>query len=194
MINEDGINIHGNVIDNKATYRKKGRKIIFGRNHPAFLHRGDTYYLTDISVYADGMIYCWEWVTIEEFKEKLLKKEIVTKLPENAQISLHLILHCNVSNILYKVPESEFFKDVLDTIEELNGRATSIVNFIKAKKQFWENQTPENKELYHNTFKNMPAHKMKYVLGGRDKKYFREIGIKVYELVYDLDDHPDNQN
>ena len=110
--------------------------MIRGKHLPAFIHNGG-YYLTNIAVYADGMIYCWEMVDVEGFIKKLKSGWVVTSLPEDAEVSVSDVTAFTAKNILFRVPESEFLKEVLDVIEELNDRPTSMIKFIRAKQVYW---------------------------------------------------------
>ena len=48
----------------------------------AFIRNGGTYFLTDLLIYADGMVDCWGLETLEGFAGKLASGWVATDLPE----------------------------------------------------------------------------------------------------------------
>ena len=170
-----------------TTYRIVDDKIIFGVFLPAFIHNV-TYHFTNIAVYKDGMIDCWGLVDFDGFLEKVNSGWVATTLPENADVSFSRITDFKATEILYSVPESEFVKDVLDAIEELNDRPSSLCIFWEAKKAFWENPTENNRRTMLETFEKVPHHRKKFVTNPRDRKYFKEQGIKSYDTVWEFND------
>ncbi|MBK3558481.1 DUF1768 domain-containing protein, partial [Streptomyces sp. MBT56] len=58
------------MIGRRITHRIAGGVRIPGTWRHAFI-RNNGYFLTDLFIYADGLIDCWGLVTIEEFEEKL---------------------------------------------------------------------------------------------------------------------------
>jgi hypothetical protein len=163
-------------------------RMIPGKFLPAFIKNGGCYYLTDIAIYVDGVIYCWEMVDVEGFIRKLDAGWVVTSLPEGAEVSLSNLTHFTARDILFRVPESEFLKEVLDVIEELNGRPTSLHKFIRAKQIYWDEPSEEHSELMLEAFGKVPHHRKKFVLNERDKRYLRERGVKSYSTVWELDE------
>ena len=164
-----------------------GGQMVRGQLLPAFINNGG-YHLTNIAVYADGMIYCWEMVDIEGFIKKLNSRWVVTSLPEDAEVSVSGVTAFTAKNILFRVPESEFLKEVIDVIEELNDRPTSAMKFIRAKQLYWSEPTEENSRLMLEAFENVPHHKKKHALTERDKKYLKEQGVKTHSTVWELDE------
>ncbi|MEV6855354.1 hypothetical protein AB0M89_16300 [Streptomyces microflavus] len=58
------------MIGRRITYRTADGVRIPGTWRHAFIRNG-SYFLTDLFIYADGLIDCWGLVTLEEFEEKL---------------------------------------------------------------------------------------------------------------------------
>jgi hypothetical protein len=116
------------TLKSNITFRIVDDQQVLGAFLTVFIHNGD-YHLTKIAVYADGMIDCWGLVDFNEFVRKVRSGWIVTTLPEEAKVSVSQITSFTANEILYSVPESEFIKEVLDTIEELNERPCSLELF-----------------------------------------------------------------
>jgi hypothetical protein len=167
------------------TFRIVNDKPVLGVFLTAFINNG-AYYLTKIGVYADGMIDCWGLVDFEGFIRKAKSGWVVTMLPEGAEVGISDFTMFTANKMLYSVPESEFIKEVLDAIEELNARPSSMLLFVEAKKKYWNSPTEENQKLMHEAFEKVPHHKNKFVTNPRDRKYFKEQGIKSYDTVWEL--------
>jgi hypothetical protein len=60
---------------------------IEGTWRPAFIKNGDTYFLTDLKIYADGLIDCWGLVDIDGFREKVRSGWVATSLSEGGRAS-----------------------------------------------------------------------------------------------------------
>ncbi|MYV61940.1 DUF1768 domain-containing protein, partial [Streptomyces sp. SID4931] len=76
------------MIGRRITYRIADGVRIPGTWRHAFIRNG-RYFLTDLFIYADGLIDCWGLVTIEEFEEKLRTGWVATTLPDGAEASAH---------------------------------------------------------------------------------------------------------
>jgi hypothetical protein len=76
-----------------ATRQRKWRNVdgerIEGTWRHAFIRNGRDYYLTDLFIYADGMVDYWGLVTLEEFEGKLASGWVATTLDEGARASAH---------------------------------------------------------------------------------------------------------
>lgn len=56
------------------------------------VHHNVTHYLTDLLVYADGMVDCWGWVTQEQFRGKVESGWVTTTVPPGEPVSADLSL------------------------------------------------------------------------------------------------------
>ncbi|MCX4403273.1 hypothetical protein OG840_15880 [Streptomyces sp. NBC_01764] len=77
------------MIGNRITSRKADGIRIPGTWRHAFIRNGGTFFLTDLVIYADGLIDCWGLVTVDEFEQKLRSGWVATDLPEGAEASAH---------------------------------------------------------------------------------------------------------
>lgn len=171
-----------------VTYRLVDGAMVLGKLRKAFIHNCESYHLTNIGIYADGLIYCWEWVDLEGFRQKLASGWVTTILPENAKVSIQPFFDFTATEVLYRIPEAEFFKEVADIIEELNSRPTSMHIFVAAKQKYWSEPSEENRRLMHATFERVPHHLKKFLLNARDYRHFEEHGLKTYRTVWDFNE------
>lgn len=68
------------MIGERITYRTADGIRVPGTWRHAFIRNGD-HYLTDLCVYADGLIDCWGLVTLDEFERKPRSGWVATRLP-----------------------------------------------------------------------------------------------------------------
>ncbi|MEU3561851.1 hypothetical protein [Kitasatospora sp. NPDC006786] len=60
-----------------------------------FIRNGGNYFLTDLLIYADGLIDCWGLVTVEEFAEELRSGWVATTFEDGARASAHHVAAWN---------------------------------------------------------------------------------------------------
>ena len=129
----------------------------------AFIHNG-WYFVSEIKVYQDGMINCWDWVDFEGFKQKIKQGWVVTTLPDSAPVSVSHLVRFTATEIQTFVKGEEFIKEVADAIEELNGRPTSMDKCQKAFQRFQEEHSEEVRRQIQETYEAVPEHLRWFVL------------------------------
>lgn len=135
----------------------------------AFIHNGP-YFLTEITVYQDGLIDCWELVDIEGFERKIVEGWVVTAVPEGAHVDIGQLAHLTATDVQGWVLEREFVKEVRDAIERLNGRPTSDDRCQDAYRRFMETPTGETRAVLAAAYEAVPAHLRQYLLHDMDVK------------------------
>lgn len=137
----------------------------------AFIHNGD-YFLTEIKIYADGKVDCWELVDFEAFKQKVRSGWVVTQLPESARVTISGISSFVAKDVRCFVDPEEFIKEVAEEIEKLNGRPTAADRCLVAYEAFQKEQTEITREKLKQEYETIPEHLRRYVLGDMDRKDF----------------------
>jgi len=162
-------------------HRTAGDIAVPGTYLQAFIKNGDHYFVTEIKIYRDGSIDCWELVDFEGFKEKVRQGWVRTRVPNGARISTMLsTLNFTVSEVRGGVEESEFVKQVADEIAALNGRPTSADICQSCLRKYQESPTEEHKAALRAAYDNVPVH-MRRFLGDMDSKdweYKHILGTK----------------
>lgn len=159
------------VIKNKSEgiYREENGQIILGVSHLIFISNAG-YRLTELKIYADEMIDCWEMVTFEEFKNKVHSGWVVSELPEVAEISVFPLGNFTATNIKNLVKPEELIKEVADIIEELNDRPTTSDICQKAFEEYQKEPNEANKQKLKEAYEAIPEHNRVYVLGDMNQK------------------------
>lgn len=162
---------HNNgMIGNRITYRKADGVRIPGTWRHAFICNGGTYFLTDLVMYADGLIDCWGLVTIDEFEQKLRSGWVATDLPEGAEASAHDLAMWKFSEPRTWLTPELLLAEVRDTIDQLNGRPDSTARCLAAVDAFLADRTEENRATARAAYLAIPETQRRYALGDMDRK------------------------
>ena len=152
------------------TSREVDGEVVIGSWRHAFINNGGTYYLTDLVVYADGLVDCWGLVTLEEFRGKLRSGWVATTFKEGANGSAHELASWTFTNVESWVTADELYGEVVDEIEELNGRPDSSGVCLQALEDYLAEQSEPNRQRLESAYNSIPKHRRRYVLGDMDAK------------------------
>lgn len=136
----------------------------------AFINNGGTYFLTEIKIYRDGMIDCWDLVDLSGFKQKVSEGWVVTTLPPDACVSISFLTVFTVKKLLASIHEDEFIKEVADEIERLNGRQTTRDKCLLAYQHYQNEPTEESRRALREAYEAVPEHHRRSILGDMDLK------------------------
>jgi len=153
------------------TYRIDGDRRIDGVFAMSFIHNGQ-FFLTHISIYADGMVDCWGLVDFATFKEKVRSGWVVTQLPEGADVSVSFLAKFKAKEVRCFIAPEDFILEVADEIERLNGRPTTESQCLEAWKVYQNNPSPQSIEILRSAYEAVPKHNRRYILGDMDSKDF----------------------
>ncbi|MEU3852188.1 NADAR family protein [Streptomyces sp. NPDC029554] len=157
------------MIGNRITSRTADGVRVPGTWRHAFIRNGD-YYLTDLFIYADGLIDCWGLVTLEEFERKLRSGWVATELPDGARVSAHDLAVWKFSEPhSWHTPEL-LLAEIRDTIDQLNGRPDSTDRCLAAVDVFLAERTEENRAAARAAYYAIPETQRHYALGDMDRK------------------------
>lgn len=160
----------GNLSGNgEGIYRENNGGLILGKSLPIYIHNL-SYHLTELKIYTDGMIDCWELVTYEEFRKKVMSGWVVTELPKNTEVSVFPLGGFTATNIRNRVKPEELIKEVADIIKELNGKPDTSKICQLAFEEYQKKPTEINKEKLRVAYEAIPEHNRRYVLGDMDRK------------------------
>ena len=153
----------------EGIYRMKDGEMIVGTSLLAFIHNMQ-FHVTEIKIYKDGLIDCWELVDFEQFKKKVRSGWVKTTPVEGARIGMGLgNLFFTATNVNSDVEPEEFIKEVEDELRKLNKRQTSRDICIATLKTYQDNPTSEHKEDLRLAYEDVPKHLRKF-LGDMDSK------------------------
>lgn len=100
-------------------------KEIRGYEIPGIIHNGN-YFLTDLQVFADGLINCWQMVDLPMFKDKLRSGWVVTEIPHGADLSIHGIGSVAVKSPTWAHSQKSLVTYIQDVVRTLNPRMENL--------------------------------------------------------------------
>ncbi|MDT0327304.1 NADAR family protein [Nocardiopsis lambiniae] len=154
----------------RPTFRESdGERVPGGLRH-AFIRNGDTYFLTSLVVYADGLVDCWGLVTLEEFADKLASGWVATEFEEGAGASAHGLAEWRFADPYSYTDADCLLAEVRDTVEELNGRPTSSDRCVEALDAFLAEPDETRRTALRTAYLEIPETQRRYVLGDMDAK------------------------
>ncbi|MFD0685819.1 NADAR family protein [Actinomadura fibrosa] len=145
-----------------------GRRIE-GVARPIFIHNV-SYHLTNLLVYADGAIHCWEWVDLDGLREKLDAGWVVTEVPEGAEISAFELGRWKAAQPRFGLTAGMLLGEVADDIETLNGRPDSTDRCMAVLDRYLETREEADRRALREAYLAIPEHKRHYALGDMDQK------------------------
>lgn len=154
----------------RRTWRNVDGERIEGTWRHAFIRNGGTYYLTDLLIYADGMVDCWELVTLEEFATKLASGWVATELTDGARASAHHLAAWTFAEPQTWLTPEMLLGEVRDDIDQLNGRPDSTDRCLAALEVFRDQPTENNRTALRQAYEAIPEHLRIYALGDQDSK------------------------
>lgn len=94
---------------------------------PGIIHN-DQYFLTDLKVYADGLIECWEMVDLRLFKARLKSGWVVPSIPDGAPLNIHGIGILDLDSPDWTHTGKSLIRFIQATTRELNPRMENLYN------------------------------------------------------------------
>lgn len=179
------------ALPSRRTYRIVDDEQIPGTWRPIFIHNGD-YYLTELYIYADGMINCWEPVTLDGLREKIRSGWVATSLPQGAIASVHDLAFWKFDEPEMSLTGDQLIDEVADEIDRLNERPDSTGRLQAAIRDYVADPTEGKRLQVKAAYEAVPAHHRMYVIGDQDRKDYpvrvliAEDGAKI-EHAYSSD-------
>ncbi|MEU9607685.1 NADAR family protein [Streptomyces sp. NPDC048057] len=158
------------MISSKRTIHRTadGRRIP-GTWRPVFIRNGD-YYLTDLFIYADGLVDCWDLVTLAEFERKLASGWVATTLEEGGRASGHELASWKFTEPRTWITPELLLAEIRDTIDRLNDRPDSTDRCLSAVDAFLADRTEANRAAARTAYLAIPETQRHYALGDMDRR------------------------
>ncbi|MEV0373650.1 NADAR family protein [Streptomyces sp. NPDC050636] len=156
------------MIGNRITHRMADGVRIAGTWRHGFICNGGRFFLTELFIYADGLIDCWGLVTLDEFEGKLHDGWVATAFPDGAEASVHGLGGWKFSKPRTWLTPESLLAEVRDTIDQLNGRPDSTDRCLAAVDVFLADRTEENRAVARAAYLAIPESQRHYALGDMD--------------------------
>lgn len=110
------------------TMRVYRKQIIEGFSIPALIHNG-SYFFTDLDVYEDGRVNCWNFEDFEHFKQDVRRGWVALSIPDNERISIYGLGEWSVNSASWTFDSESFIEYVSSLIKELNPHMENIFKY-----------------------------------------------------------------
>ncbi len=177
----------------RSTYRMSEGREIKGSWRPIIIHNMN-WYLTDLFVYADGLVDCWGLCSLADFEAKVASGWVATRVPDGVRVSnieLGSFEVCRVDLL----PGELLVAAVRDEIERLAERPTSSDRCRAAFRAVLENPRDENLRMeLREAYFAVPEH-LRVFLGDMDTKdsairtLMTPVGQRLADRVVTQQDH-----
>ncbi|GIG21377.1 hypothetical protein Cch01nite_21010 [Cellulomonas chitinilytica] len=147
-----------------------GGERVEGTWRTVFIHNGDTFYLTELKIYEDGLVDCWGLVDLAEFRQKVASGWVATELPAGARVSAHLLASWTATEPTNHLSGDELVREVVDEVDRLAGRPTAAGRCMAALERFLETPSEEGRAAVRAAYGEIPRHLRRFVLGDMDAK------------------------
>ena len=141
----------------KTTFREHKGEKIYGEVFYGIV-KNLHYFLTEITVYSDGMIQCWELMDLNTFKKRLKSGWVRVNLPNDAELRITNFGVVNLKEFLPAKTNEDFIKEIEDSITELNGGKGRRQKCIESFKKYLLNDSKENYKNLRTLFEDLPSH------------------------------------
>ncbi|MFF5705591.1 NADAR family protein [Streptomyces sp. NPDC012794] len=158
------------MIGKRITHRTADGVRVPGTWRHAFICNGGSYFLTDLFIYADGLVDCWELVTLDEFERKLRRGWVATSLPDGGRASAHHLASWTFGEPRTWLTPELLLAEVRDTIDALNGRPDSTDRCLAAVDVFMADRTEDNRAAARAAYLAVPETVRHYALGDMDHR------------------------
>ncbi|MEU8530890.1 NADAR family protein [Streptomyces sp. NPDC048629] len=145
-------------MSNQKIFRVVDGERIPGVSRPVFRRNGDTNYLVQLGIYADGMIDCWGLLTLEEFAAAVRSGRIVTRFEEGTRASVHETAEWEFARVRSVLTAESLIAEVRDDIDDLNGRPDSTARAWHAVHAFRAEPTEERRAELRAAYEEIPEH------------------------------------
>jgi hypothetical protein len=163
-------------------------EVIEGFSIPGIIHNMQ-YHFTDLQVYSDGLISCWEMVDLSMFKDKLNEGWVVTSIPDGEAISIYSLGNWNIEQGEWKHTKESLYNYVYSIVKQLNptlenlhnyhGDSSKMVGKVNVAKHFLPTPKPYHVDEPKSFFpKRINGEKFDFFYRNEDNRtYLAELSI-----------------
>lgn len=159
-----------------------------GFSIPGIIHNMQ-YHFTDLQVYSDGLISCWEMVDLPMFKGKLDKRWVVTSIPDGEAISIFNLGHWIIEQGQWNHNTETLYDYVHSLVKLLNPKLENLHNYhgsntkLIGKTNVGKHSPFNSKPYYHDDPESIFPEKINgekfhfFFRNDDDKTYLAELSI-----------------
>lgn len=103
-------------------------EVLEGFSIPGIIHNMQ-YHFTDLEVYSDGLISCWQMVDLTMFKDKLNEGWVVTSIPDGEAIYIFNLGYWNIEQGEWQHTKETLYEYVYSLVKRLNPTLENLHNY-----------------------------------------------------------------
>lgn len=169
----------------RRTWRTVDGARIEGTWRPVFVGQGDGHAVTELFVYADGVIKCGHReLALDGLAAELAAGAIVIAPPQGSRASIHHLASWECGETHAAVTPEMLLGDVADEIDRLNGRPDSRDRCTASAHEWAADPSEEKRLALHAALLAVPAHKRRY-FGARLWHYLSAVTPAGEEAEFD---------
>lgn len=111
------------------TYRKQ---IIEGVSIPGLI-RNWNHYFTDLEIYEDGRVECWNFQDFAHFKKDVHRGWVAVNIPDGERISIHSLGEWTINKGAWQHNEASFIDYVWLIVQHLNPKLVNLYEYHEKK-------------------------------------------------------------
>ena len=97
------------------------------------------YYYTNLIVYEDGIIDCWEKSHIVQFKAKLNNRRVLSSIPDGSLLSVYNLANLEIKEARWNYNADEFYEYIKSVLLTINPEIANIYSTTQRELDEWEN-------------------------------------------------------
>lgn len=155
--------------DTTPTWRPVEDDVVQGRQRLVFVRERDSYLLTTLAVYADGVVaWHWEPTDFDGLRTAFADGTLTLAPPEDARVTVSGTAVGMARLESWLTPES-VIADLSDEVDRLNDRPDSSGRCWDALVAYAAEPSPANLEIVRERYHAVPEHRRIYLLGDMDQ-------------------------
>ncbi|MEV0648491.1 NADAR family protein [Phytomonospora sp. NPDC050363] len=170
------------------TWREVDGVRVEGTRRPVFVNNGGIHFLTDLEIYADGVIHCSGHLNLDGLATELASGRISVAPPEGARASAHHLAAWTFAAPHSALTPPMLLGEVADEIELLNGRPDSRWRCLASARAWAADPSEDKRFTLREAYHAVPEHLRRY-LGDMDNldRFYRIAITDVGEHVKSRD-------
>jgi predicted NAD-dependent protein-ADP-ribosyltransferase YbiA (DUF1768 family) len=147
----------------RPTWRWVEDERIAGTWRHAWVRNGERFWLTDLVVYADGIVDCHGLTSVEEFAARARAGDVLAGAPDASR----------------RLSAEDFVAEVRDDIEWLNRRPLAETRCMDAAEAFAREPSEENRAILRAAYEEVPHRDGIYAFTGEGPFHTTDIRVLV---------------
>ena len=137
----------------------------------AFVRNHESYFLSDLLIYADGTVDCHGLMTLEEFTAKVCRSEVTIDPPDGARAIGPGLTQWRFTAPRAAMTSDDFLGEVRDEVDWLNGRPGAEARCMAAVDAFLSEPTEDNRAILRAAYEAVPRRLHLYAFTGGEGSY-----------------------